>query len=54
MLAKCKVAASSDLVPVQRRMELLEGAEQVGRAKEGFIQINDWDRLGFISNNFPR
>ena len=48
MLAKCKVAASSDLVQVQRRMELLEGAEQVGRAKDGFMEISDWDRSDFL------
>ena len=42
--AKCRVSASADMREVERRTELLEGAEQVGKAKNGFMELQDWDR----------
>ena len=44
LCAKCRVSASAALSPVERRAELLQGAEQVGMAKQGFAEIQDWDR----------
>jgi len=29
---------------VERRAELLEGAGQLDKAREGFLQLQDWDR----------
>jgi len=45
LCAKCRVAASAGRPAVERRVELLEGAAQVGTAKQGFTQIQDWDRV---------
>eukprot|EP00088_Acartia_fossae_P011843 TRINITY_DN16034_c0_g1_i1.p1 TRINITY_DN16034_c0_g1~~TRINITY_DN16034_c0_g1_i1.p1 ORF type:complete len:243 (+),score=4.57 TRINITY_DN16034_c0_g1_i1:96-731(+) len=45
LIGKCRVAASADLSAVERRTELLDGAGQVGLAKDGFIQLSQWDRV---------
>jgi len=44
LCAKCRVAASAEMPEVERRADLLEGALQVGTAKDWFIQLHDWDR----------
>ena len=44
LCAKCRVAASAALPEVERRTELLEGARLLDKAKEGFLQLQDWDR----------
>jgi len=45
LCAKCRVAASADLPEVERRAELLEGAGQLDKAREGFMKLQDWDRV---------
>jgi len=45
LCAKCRVAASAELPEVERRAELLEGAGQLDKAREGFLQLQDWDRV---------
>lgn len=45
LCAKCRIAASADLGEVERRSDLLEGASQVGLAKDGFMRLQDWDRV---------
>ena len=45
LCAKCRISASADLGELERRSDLLEGATQVGHARDGFLRLQDWDRV---------